>query len=36
VLALPAELAGLSLKEIHITHRVVVDAGVPRLDRSAD
>jgi hypothetical protein len=36
VLALPAELAGLSLKEIHTTHRVVVDAGVPRLERIAD
>ena len=36
VLALPAELAGLSLKEIHGTHRVVLDAGTPRLERIAD
>jgi hypothetical protein len=33
VLALPAELAGLSLKEIHATHHVVVDAGTPRRER---
>jgi hypothetical protein len=33
VVALPPELAGVSLKEIHTTHRVVVDAGQPRLER---
>jgi hypothetical protein len=35
VLPLPAELAGLSLKEIHTTHRVVVQAGRARLERIA-
>jgi hypothetical protein len=33
VVALPPELAGMSLKEIHTTHRVVVHAGRSRLER---
>lgn len=33
VVALPPELAGMSLKEIHTTHRVVVHAGKSRLER---
>jgi hypothetical protein len=33
VVELPAELAGMSLKEIHTTHRIVVHAGKSRLER---
>jgi hypothetical protein len=33
VVPLPPQLAGMSLKEIHTTHRVVVHAGQPRLER---
>jgi hypothetical protein len=33
VVSLPPGLAGMSLKEIHTTHRVVVHAGQPRLER---
>jgi hypothetical protein len=33
VIPLPPELAGMSLKAIHTTHRVVVHAGQPRLER---
>ncbi len=36
VVALPPELAGMSLKGIHTTHRVVVHAGTSRLERIAD
>ena len=36
VIALPPELVGMSLKEIHTTHRVVVHAGMSRLERIAD
>jgi hypothetical protein len=33
VIPLPPELAGMSLKEIHTTHRIVVHAGQSRLER---
>ena len=36
VVALPPELAGVSLKEIHTTHRVVVHAGRSRLERMTE
>ena len=36
VVALPPELAGMSLKEIHTTHRVVVHAGRSRLERMTE
>ena len=36
VVALPPELAGMSLKEIHATHRVVVHTGRSRLERMTE
>ena len=36
VIPLPPELAGMSLKEIHATHRVVVHAGTSRLERKTE
>jgi hypothetical protein len=35
LVALPAELQGMSLKEIHSSFRVVHDVGGPRLERTA-
>jgi hypothetical protein len=34
VVTLPHSVVGMSLKEIHLTHRVVVKEGTPHLERS--
>ncbi len=33
VVALPAELAGVTLREVHRSFRIVHDGGTPRLER---